>query len=175
MAGSSRSLAFNCSVRHSARSRAPTPDRIETLQHAQHRLDILDLAAQAGGDIRQFGAQITGLVHRIDQRQQDHAVFRQQRGDGELAFQVILERGVGGDGGFQAVLAFIGVAGLDRGPVGQGAGLRPFGGSWRRLAVIHIVMRGLVHVGGLGKIVPVQRLVGPLAGGAVCRRLPAFR
>ena len=45
-------------------------DGIEALQHAQHGLDILAFAAQAVGDVRQVGAQIAGLVHRIDQGQQ---------------------------------------------------------------------------------------------------------
>ncbi len=64
--------------------------RIEALQHAQDRLDIFDLGAQPGGDLDQIGAQIAGLVDRIDQRQADHAVLGQQRGDGELVFQMVL-------------------------------------------------------------------------------------
>ena len=92
MAGSSRSWALSCRRQAFGQVARAHADRIEALQHAQHRLHILDFAAQAAGDIQQVGAQIAGLVHRIDQRQKDHAVFRQQRGDGELAFQVILER-----------------------------------------------------------------------------------
>ena len=43
------------------------PHRIETLQHAQHRLDILDLGAEPIGDLAQFGAQIARLVDAVDQ------------------------------------------------------------------------------------------------------------
>jgi hypothetical protein len=52
-------------------------DGIKTVQHTQHGFDIFPFAAQAIGHIGRIGAQIAGFIHRIDQRQKDHAVFGQ--------------------------------------------------------------------------------------------------
>ncbi len=79
----------------------------------------------------------------------------------KLAFQMILQRQLGGDGRFQPVLAFIGIAGFHRRPVGQRTGGRPSAARVvGNVAVIHIVMRRLVHVGGFREIVARQGFVG---------------
>jgi hypothetical protein len=81
---------------------------------------------------------------------------------------MVLERQFGGDGGLHAF--FIEAAArFDRGPVGQRtfarAGGRRAGSDGRLPAIIHVVMRRLVEVGGFGEIVPRQGFVGALARG----------
>ena len=128
-------LAFSCSARHSARSRAPTPTGSKPCTHAQHRLDIFELGAQALGDI--------GRGRRADSRpRRPHrsapAQIRRssgiERGDGQLVFQMILERGCARQRAIPSPSSSPSkaAAGFHRGPVGQrrwrlagGAGAQP--------------------------------------------------
>ena len=76
MAGSSRSLGFELQRQAFGQIARADADRIEALQHAQHRLDILDLGAQPVGDFVEIGAQIARFVDAVDQGQADQAVVR---------------------------------------------------------------------------------------------------
>ncbi len=93
--------------------------RIEFLQFAEHGFDLGDGCAQLLGDGGEVAAQVAGLVHHVDQIAADHA--RDRRGDGErqLLGQMIGQRHLGRDEGFQIVVVACGCAGAGPFRVGR--------------------------------------------------------
>ena len=98
--------------------------RIEALHDAEHRLDLGDGGAELFGDRRKIAAEIAGLVDEIDEILADHAPRRVGDRKRKLLAQPVRQRGLGGDEGFEIVVAVLAAAGAD---------CRPFGIAGRKL------------------------------------------
>ena len=150
------------------RLRAHTPGGSKLLQQAQHRLDLGQRRAELLGDRRKVAGEIAGLVDQIDQVLADHAPHRIGDRERELLGQMIGERRLGRDEGFEIVVAVLAPAAADAGPFRIGR--RLLGGGARRRGR-GIVGKDVVEVG----VEPVldrgpaglQILADPVAAAAV--------
>jgi hypothetical protein len=148
---------------------------------------IASTASTSAGGAPSFSAiarEVAGLVDQVDQVLADHAadriVDREQKLVGEMARQ----RRLGGDEGFEVVVAAVAAAGADSGPLrigGRLLGVRPLGRRRRIVGkdVLKIGVEIALHrrAAGLQLVAePVARLGGRLAAGAVrSRRLIGTR
>ena len=79
--------------------------RIEALQDRQHGLDLGERRAELVGDQREIAGEIAGLVDQIDEILPDHAPRRIDHRQRELLGEMVGERGLGRDEGFEIVVA----------------------------------------------------------------------
>ena len=79
--------------------------RIERLQDGEHGLDLGARRAELLGDGVEIAGEVAGLVHHIDQVLPDHAAGRIGDRQRHLLGEMIGERGLGRDEGFQIVVA----------------------------------------------------------------------
>jgi hypothetical protein len=109
--------------------------RIEVLQHAEYGFQLGERRTELFGNGPQIGGEIAGLVDGIDQVLGDHAMNRIGDRQRELFGEMIAQRRLGGDEGFEIVVAVLAAAGADTGPfrIGGGLGLSR---ALRRLAGI---------------------------------------
>ena len=92
--------------------------RVEALQDREHGIDFGQRRAELLGDLREIAGEVAGLVDQIDEILPDHAAGRIGDGERELLGQMIGERRLGGDEGFEIVVAVLAAAGAGAGPFG---------------------------------------------------------
>ena len=79
--------------------------RIEALQDGEHRFDFRQRRAELLRHGRKIAGEIAGLVDQIDEVLADHAPHRIADREHELLGEMIGERDLGGDEGFEIVVA----------------------------------------------------------------------
>jgi hypothetical protein len=157
--------------------------RIETLQDAEHGLDLADAGAELFRDRRQVAAQITGLVDQIDEVVADHAPYRIDDLERELFAQPIRQRGFRRHEGFEVELAVVAAAGADAGPFRiaarrVGGALAARRGVIGNRGVVDVVLGALrfglaarLAVAAVPNLTGLGRLVGGLRAVGAGRRL----
>ena len=90
--------------------------RIERLQDREHGLDVAARRAELVGDRVEIAGEIAGLVHHIDQVLPDHAAGRIGNRQRHLLGEMIGQRDLGRDEGFQIIVAVLAAAGADARP-----------------------------------------------------------
>ena len=83
--------------------RAQTPGGSKRLQNRQHRFDVAARRAELLGDRVEIAGEVAGLVDHIDEIAADHALGRIGDRQRHLFGQMIGERGLRGDEGFEIV------------------------------------------------------------------------
>ena len=92
--------------------------RIEPLQGGQHAFHHGARRAQFLRDHRQVAAEVTGLIDKIDQILPDHALHRVDHCQRKLLGEMVDERDLDRNEGFEIVVAVVAAAGTGCGPVG---------------------------------------------------------
>ncbi len=100
------------------RLRAHTPGGSKLCRIVEHRLDLGERRAELFGDRREIAGEIAGLVDQIDQILPDHAARRIGDRQRELLGEMVGERRLGRDEGFEIVVAVLAAAGAGAGPFG---------------------------------------------------------
>ena len=116
MAGSKRSRSLSWMREAFGEIARADAGRIEALQDGEHRLDLGERRAELLGDRRQVAGEIAGLVDQIDQILADHAARRIGDRERELLGEMIGERRLGRDEGFEIVVAVVAAAGAGAPP-----------------------------------------------------------
>ena len=96
--------------------------RIEPLQDGQHAFHHGARRAQFLRDHRQVAAEVTGLIDKIDQILPDHALHRVGHRQRKLLGEMVDERDLDRNEGFEIVVAVVAAAGTGCGPVGIARG-----------------------------------------------------
>ena len=145
--------------------------RIEPLQDGQHGLDRGQRGAQLLADHRQIADEVTSLIDEIDKILPDHAPDRIGHRQRELPGEMVDQRGLHRNEGFEIVVAVVAATGAGRAPVGI---------PRRRLAVrarrrgIGIGGRHVLEIGTepfVGHaILSVRAAVLPVRGGGLLKR-----
>ena len=154
--------------------------RIEGLQRRKHGFDIRLRGAEPLGDLPQIGRQIAGIVDEIDQILPDHALHRRGEGDRELFGEMVAERHLGGDEGFEIVVVVAGGAAAPFGVGGRRRILRHAGGGFGGFFGKDVVERGverLLDLGAAAEVAVHPFLLAGLegvAGGTEARSVAAL-
>ena len=89
--------------------------RVEPLQDGEHRFDLGQRRAELLADLRQIAGEVAGLVDQIDEILPDHAPGRIGDRQRELLGEMVGQRGLGRNEGFEIVVAVV-AAGRSRSP-----------------------------------------------------------
>ena len=98
------------------RLRAQTPGGSKVCSTASTASTSASVAPSFSATVRKIAGEIAGLVDQIDQILPDHATRRIGDRERELLGEMIGERRLGGDEGFEIVVAVVATASSRRGP-----------------------------------------------------------
>ena len=116
IAGSKRLRSLSWMARHSGRLRAHTPGGSNPCRMASTLSTAAQRRAQLLRDHRQIAAEVTGLIDEIDEILPDHALDRIGHRQRKLLGEMVDQRGLHRNEGFEIVVAVVAAAGAGRAP-----------------------------------------------------------